>query len=188
MSFTIDDVIAAASPVEKVVSICVAGKLHAEHERLSEELENLPTTGRLGGSPKVKELRDAIGQLEAEMAKRTFEFRFRALSPKAWSDLVAEHPDKTKKLAFDPESLRPAAIAACCVEPAGMDDVVKVQALLDSLTTAQQSQLFDAAWDVNYTAPKGQSSSAAFSDLQAFVKNFASATSEGSPEASSSDE
>lgn len=188
MSFTIDDVIAAASPVEKVVRVCVAGKLNAEHERLNEELVELPGAGRLGGSPKVKELRDAIAKLEEQMAERTFDFRFRALSAKGWSDLVAEHPDKAKKLAFNPETFPPAVIAACCVEPSGMDDPAKVEALLENLSNAQQNLLFDAAWDVNSTAPKGPSSSSGSFALQDFAKNLSSVTGEEYPAASSSDE
>lgn len=187
MDFTIDDVIDAASPVERVVPLCVAGKLVAEHERLVEELANTPPPQRLGSKGPHHELSEAIATLEAEMTKRTFPFRFRALTPKAWSDLIAAHPDKSaKRLAFDPDTFPTAAISATCVEPAGMDDPVKAAALLDQLSTAQQNLLFDAAWDVNATVPKGPSSSSGFDALLDYAKSFGSATSEASPEASSS--
>lgn len=184
MSFSIDDVIAKATPVERVVPVCVAGKLAGEYEQLKAELENLPGGGRLGGG-RNKEILDRLRELEAEMKDATFPFRFRSVSPKAWSDLIAAHPDKAGKRVFDLDTFPVAAIAACCVEPAGMDNPEKVEALMASLSTAQQGELFDGAWEVNTSAPKGMSSFSASSALQDFVKNSGSAPSTESPAASS---
>ena len=92
------------------------------------------------------------------MKARTFAFRFRALSPKAWSDLLAAHPSKDKTKIFEANTFPDAAIRACCVEPAGLDDDARFAALLSQLSVAQQSDLFDGAWAVNTSAPKGLSS------------------------------
>src|SRR5690606_3041505 len=140
-SFSLDDVLAAASPVERVVSVCVAGKLIGEYEHLKTKMER--GFQSLGGNAK---LRDQLAELERKIDAATYDFRFRALSPKAWSDLVAQHPDKSGNKLFNIETFPTAAIAACCVEPEGMDDPEKVAALLDKLSTAQQAELFDAAW------------------------------------------
>lgn len=183
--FSIDDVIAAASPVERVVSVCVAGKLVGEYEQLKRELENSPGAGRLGSSTRTTDIQARLVELEAEMQAATYDFRFRALPAKKWSDLLSAHPSKDKNRLFDVDTFVPAAIAACCVEPAGMDDPEKVEALVASLSTAQQGELFDGAWEVNTSAPKGLNSFTASAALRDFVKNSSSAASEESPAASS---
>ena len=186
-TFSIDDVIATAKPVERVVAVCVAGELVGEYEQLKVELENLGPVRTLGGG-RDTEIRARLAELEGEMKARTFDFRFRALPAKAWSDLMAKHPDKAGKRLFDVDAFPPAAIAACCVEPAGMDDPEKVAKLLETLSTAQQGDLFDGAWEVNTAAPTGMSSYSASAALRDFARSSGSAAPEGSPEASSSGE
>lgn len=187
MSFTIDDVIAKATPVERIVPVCVAGKLAGEYEQLKVELDRASGAARLGGGPAV-EITKRLVALEAEMREATYNFRFRALSARAWSDLIAAHPDKGGKRLFNVDTFPPAAIAACCVEPAGLDDPDKVAALLASLSTAQQGDLFDGAWEVNTSAPKGMNSFTAFAAHQDSAKNSSSVTPEESLAALSSGE
>lgn len=184
MSVSIDDVISAAKPVERVVKLCVAGELVAEYEKLKDELDNLGRVRTLSGG-RDAELRARLVELEGEMKARTFEFRFRALSAKAWSDLMAKHPDKGGKRLFNLETFPVAAIAACCVEPAGMDDPDKVAALMDKLSSAQQNDLLDGAWEANTAAPKGMSFYSESAAHLGSARSSASAATEGSPAASS---
>jgi hypothetical protein len=185
-AFSIDDVIADATPVERVVPVCVAGKLVGEYEQLKAELERVQgaITGRLGGSAS-REIIARLRELEGQMKAKTYDFRFRALPAKGWSDLMSAHPDKAGKLRFNADTFPAAAILACCVEPA-LDDPAKAEALLASLSAAQQNELFDGAWEVNSSAPKGMNSFTAFADLQDFAKSSDSAPGTESPAADSS--
>ena len=163
------DVLRKATLATRTVSICVAGELAGEHEDLVAELEKLTIAAatapaRLGGNgkdPAAVAVAERIQVVEAEMAEATYDFRFRALSSKAWSDLLAAHPDPKRERMFAPDTFVPAAIAACCVDPEGMDDPEQAAALFESLSAGQQDELFSAAWEVNQTGPKGQTSSLA---------------------------
>lgn len=193
---SLDDILADASPVEHVVNVCVAGKLVAEYQQLEAELERTqaadPMDRRLGSSGpdgNATAIAQKMRDLAEKMREATYAFRFRALSPKAWSDLVAKHPDKSSsKRLFDPETFPPAAIAACCIEPEGMDDPEKVAALMEKLSVAQQADLFDGAWEVNTSAPKEMNSSAAYAALLHSEQSWNTRVSTESPGASSSDE
>lgn len=187
---TLENIIANTSPVERIVRICVAGRLVAEHQRLEAELEAARRAdhGRLGGSAAVQRLAQQILDVQDQMRQHTYAFRFRALHPKAWSDLIAEHPDPDKKLLVDPVSFPAAAIAACCVEPVGMDDPAKLEKLLGKLSHAQTQELFDGAWEVNTTAPKELTSFVASVALHDSATSSTTARLGGSPAASSSDE
>lgn len=163
-SKTLDDIIAKATPVERTVYVCVAGALAGEAERVRDEMESLQsnpvTQARLSTGDKSVELLAELDRIHAEMAEATFPFRFRAVSPKRWSDLISAHADPQTG-GVDMASFGVAAIAATCYEPEGMDDEESLSRLLDNLSPAQQAELVDAAWEVNTTAPKGVTSSVA---------------------------
>jgi hypothetical protein len=89
-------------------------------------------------------------ELRAEMAEAMVEFRFRALSPKAWSDLLAEHPGRRPEELFNPETLEPAAIAACSLSP--VMTVEEYGELAEMLTHGQQEALANAVWVLNTEA------------------------------------
>lgn len=170
----VKDVTAKATALTKTVRICVAGELSGEHERLNAELEaalrdTAVTDARLGGSKDAAqvELAERIRELESEMDDSTFAFKFRAVKSKAWSDLLAEHPDPKRERLFNAETFIPAAIAACCIEPEGFDDPEAVAELFDALSAGQQGELFEAAWEVNQGGPLGVKSSLASAVLQA---------------------
>ncbi len=153
---SLDDIIGAATPAERLVEVCVAGALVAEHQQLERELEQArqadAVTGRLGRST-AKDLAEKIQDVERRMREKTYPFRFRAVSPKVWSDLLAAHPDPAGKRSWNSVTFVPAAIAASCVEPDGMSDPEKVGKLLEVLSPGQQDELFVAAFEANTQAP-----------------------------------
>lgn len=174
---TIADVLKKAKPAQRSVEICVDGSVSAEHEELVAELEGLAVANpgaidpRLSGprDPAAVALAERVTALEAEMAEATVTFRFRALAAKPWSDLLAKHPDPKRERLFNPDTFVPAAIAACCIDPEGFDDAEQVAALFDALSAGQQTDLFEAAWEVNQSGPKGQTSLLASALLQPSV-------------------
>ena len=191
---SLDDIIADASPVERVVSVCVAGKLVSEHQELEEQLERAQnadmSAARLGGTNNgnTTELARKIRDLEDRMRASTYTFRFQAKTPEEWSNLIAAHPDKDGNKLFNTETFPSAAIAACCVEPEGMNDPAKVARLMEVLSPAQQADLFDGAWEVNTNSPKELTSYTASAVLRNYETNLGSATSTVSPALDSSDE
>lgn len=163
-SKTLDDILAKATPVERTVYVCVAGALAGEYEAIRDEMEKLQnnpvTQARLSTQDKSVDYLAQLDRISEEMAEATFAFRFRAVSPKKWSDLAAANADPTTG-GINMQTFTVAVIGACCVEPEGLDDPAQLDRLLDNLSPAQQSELFDAAWEVNNTAPKGVTSSGA---------------------------
>lgn len=161
---TLDTIIAEASPAEQIVHVCVAGKLVAEHQELERELrlaqdDDLARSAKLSQTSRVREIARRIQRVEAQMREHTHLFRFRALSPRAWSDLLAAHPPRDgKREGFNIDTFPAAAISACCVEPEGMSDPEAVDRLLAVLSPAQQSEMFEAAWNVNNRSPKALTS------------------------------
>lgn len=182
----LDEVIANASRVERVVPVCVSGGLVAEHQKVSAELEEAQVNPMRLGDNRLQKLQERLSEIEQEMRGYTYEFRFRALSAKGWSDLMAAHPDPEGQRVFNVETFPKAAISACAVEPEGMDDPEKVQQLLDILSPAQQGELFDGAWEANTDSPKGLTSSIESDTPPASVTNLSSVTSTGSPDPTSS--
>lgn len=181
----LDEVISKASRVERIVPVCVAGHLVAEHQQVSAELQDAALSpGRMGDTTQSR-LRERLVDIEKEMKKYTYEFRFRAMSAKEWSDLLVAHPDPDGQRAFNVDTFPTAAISACAIEPEGMDNPEKVQQLMDILSPAQQGDLFDGAWEVNTDSPKGQSWLTESDDHQASVTSLRSVTSTESPEATS---
>lgn len=186
----LDDIIGAATPAERLVSVCVAGALVAEHQQLERELERAQQTEvaqkRLGQKSPAQEVAARIEKLQEQMREQTYTFRFRAISAKAWSDLIAAHPDPSGKRTWNNHTFVPAAITACCVEPEGMDDPERVGKLLDVLSPAQQDDLFMGAFEANTTAPTVPFSYAASAVLRNSVTSSDTASPTGSPAASSS--
>lgn len=147
----IRDIIAAAKPAERSVSLCLRGDLNTAIEDADRELQQelvVPANQTLGGNPRIRELADLIESLRTEMRESETTFTFRAIHPKAWSDLIAAHPSrKDKPEAFNIETLPLAAISVCAIDPemtlADVDDLMAV------LNAGQRDDLFEAAWRVN---------------------------------------
>lgn len=192
---TAADVLKAAEPMERTVKVCVAGDLVADYDAAVAEMERAQQasdsiTGRLSartdGHETVAALARKVRDLETAMSERTFTFRFRAVSGKRWSDLLAEHASKDKNKLFNADTFVPAVIADCCIDPEGFDDVEVVAELFDKLTAGQQSDLFEAVWEVNQAAPKEVTSSAASAILRRCETTSTTAPTVESPAASSS--
>jgi hypothetical protein len=147
----IRDIIAVAKPAERSVVLCLRGDLNSQVEEADRELQQeitAPENQTLAGSPRVRELADLIESLRTQMRKSAATFTFRAIHPKAWSDLVAAHPSrKDKPEAFNTQTLPAAAIAACGIDP--VMTPADVEDLLAVLNSGQRDDLFEAAWRVN---------------------------------------
>lgn len=155
--FTLADISAKATPNERVVSLCLAGGLFADHQRLEADLEEAQSAELVGSSgrklsevPASTKIARALVALETEMKASTFDFTFRQLSRAEWKALMADHPTKKPtEERVNVDTFSPAAVVACCVQPKGFDDPKVFTAFWDNLSAGQQSTLFGAAWDVN---------------------------------------
>ncbi|MFI6594999.1 hypothetical protein ACIBHX_02055 [Nonomuraea sp. NPDC050536] len=153
----VDDLKAKVRRPEKTVSLCLAGDLQAEFEDLERELaaaRDQPSSGTLaGGSAEAAEIARRIQALQAEMREHSEVFKFRGLTRREHSDLVARHPPTEEQLEQSPnvdvnwETYGVALIAACCVSHPMTE--AEAGELVDILTTAQYSALYQAASAVN---------------------------------------
>jgi hypothetical protein len=151
LGLDIEAIIAGATAREITVPLVLAGALQGEYEALERQLSDAAAlVGQsLAGSPRTR-IAERMEALREEMAAHLVEFRFRALSPQAWSDLLAAHPADKPEMLFDPDTLFPAAIAACAVEPAMTVD--QYRRLAEKLSAGQQGVLQQALWDLNTAA------------------------------------
>lgn len=82
------------------------------------------------------------------MAANEAEFRFRALSARAYSDLLAAHPPREGvQETANAATLPGALVAASCVDPVMTAE--EYAELAEVISHAQAEALFDAAWTVN---------------------------------------
>ncbi|MFI7691789.1 hypothetical protein ACIBQ6_22160 [Nonomuraea sp. NPDC049655] len=141
---------------EKSVSICVAGDLQVTYEQMERDLAKAreqPSKGTLAGSanPEAAEIARQIQALQEEMREHTEVFRFKGLTRREYSDLVAKHPptdeDEAKGSDVNWETFGVALIAACCVSHPMTNE--EAGELVDILTAAQYGALFRAANAVN---------------------------------------
>lgn len=154
----ISDIIGQIRRPEKTVPICLAGDLQAEFEELERDLAlareaGRPSEGTLAGgaNPMATTIAQQIMELRERMREHTVVFRFRGLSSKAYSDLVAQHPpteeEKEKGLDIGWDTFPAALIAACAISPAMTAE--QARRLSDELTQAQWDALFSGAFSVN---------------------------------------
>lgn len=159
---SLGDVLAAAKPREASVTICVAGDLAGEHDRLAAELqaERAKDVTSIAGNPRVVELAQHIQELEGRMKAAEFTFTFRALPSREWSDLVANHPPRDgHDERFNTSTLPVEVIKRCLIEPAG--SAAEIDTLMDRLSDGAFDRLFTTAWDANRQGPSVPFSSAA---------------------------
>lgn len=144
---------ALAKPVERTVTVCLAGDLNAQYEDLERNLgialkSPQVTLGSIGAE---REIADAMEALRAKMTEHEVTFRFRGMSSRGWSDLMAEHPGRPgKDEAFNTETFPDAMLAACAVDP--VMNVEEVTELADTLSNSQFGALFECAWACNQKA------------------------------------
>ncbi|MEV7358208.1 hypothetical protein [Kitasatospora sp. NPDC091276] len=151
MGLDIEAIIEGATAREVTVPLCLAGALQGEYEALERQLmDAAATVGQsLAGSPRTQ-VAERMEALREEMTRHLVEFRFRALDPHAWSDILAAHPASTPDMLFDPGTLFPAVIAACSVDP--VMTVEQYKRLATKMSAGQQNVLEQALWDLNNTA------------------------------------
>jgi len=142
---TIEDILGDAAPRETSLQVCVAGDLAGQLDALLASRAGVARTSLAGEG--IGELETEIAAVRARMAERTHTFTFRALTGKAWSDLLAAHPSPTKDRVFDVETFPAALVSACCRAPEM--DLDQTTRLFDSLNEGGRQALFEAAWGVN---------------------------------------
>lgn len=119
--------------------ICLRQDLVGQHIEKDAELQRLTEQFAEGIlKPKaVQELAQQVRDLEAEIEANTVEFVFESKPERDWTSLVAAHPPTKKQLEanrnadHNPDTFRPAAIAATCVDPAmTVEDAAQMRDLL----------------------------------------------------------
>lgn len=154
----IDDIIAAAKLPEKTVPLCLRGDLQAVWEDLERQLTAVTDDGEdtLAGPDKSagRALAERMEAIRGEMLEHTAQFRLRALSSKAWDDLVTKHaPSKEEREAgaeINGQTFGVALLAACAVDPPMSED--QAGRLVDSITNRQWLELYTGARSLNQLA------------------------------------
>jgi len=150
---TFDDVMALAEPREAEVRLVLAGNLAADADRIVAKLDALdrqrPGASLADGAERAHLVKE-LEELRELMQSSEVAFRFRALPPKEYSDMITAHPSPVPGKDFDAESLQPDIIARCCIEPLMTRD--QVDQLLSRLNERQRDELFGGAWVANNAA------------------------------------
>jgi hypothetical protein len=150
-----DDVMALAKPRETSVTLCLAGDLAADADRVVAALDALDQQQRRPGASLADgteraQLTKELEELRELMQSSEVAFRFRALPSKEYSDMIAAHPSPEPGKEFDAVSLQPDIIARCCIEPVMTRE--QVDQLLGRLNERQRDELFGGAWFANNAA------------------------------------
>ena len=156
MGKKIGAIVAGAKLDERTVTVCTRGDLNAEIEDLQRQLVQADrdfVKQSLADVSPARGLAERIEVLREQMRADEHVFKFRALSAKAWSDLLAEHPPRHgHDEIWNLETFPAACVAACCVEIDGEAetlDAADVEALFDVLNSKQRDDLFDGAYLAN---------------------------------------
>lgn len=155
---TIEEILARAKPRTEVVSICLAGDLRAEHNRLTAELDRLAEQSvgnkMASGNGEAHAVAAQIQQLEADMGKAEQEFRFQGISEDALEALRERFPPREgKRETWNVSAAGPALVAACSAEPPMTE--AQAELLRKSLAQGDWDTLVEAAWTA--TASRDQS-------------------------------
>lgn len=146
----IEDILKAATPRERTVSVCIRGDLASEVERLTDELGRVSQdwqpesiADEHPGRRIAAELHQA--QAAAEAAEQPFVLRY--IGDRAYNDLLAAHPSDNANELFDDRTFPKALIAAACVDPKMTPE--QAGELFEVINQGEQKRLFDAAWEVH---------------------------------------
>lgn len=151
---SLSDILEAAKPREASVTICVAGDLAGEHDRLTAELQSARAreVTSIEGNPRAVELAQQITELQERMEAATFTFTFRALSSRDWSDLLASHPPREgQSEQFNAATFPVALVKRCLVDPVA--EAAEIDTLIGRLSDGAFERLFDTAWTANRSGP-----------------------------------
>lgn len=147
---TFDDVMALAKPRETEVVLCLAGDLAADADRVIAALDafDLQRPGAsLADGAERAHLAKELDEIRELMQSSEIAFRFRALPPEEYSNMIAAHPSPVPGVEVDAVSLQPDIIARCCIQPAMTRE--QVDRLLERLNERQRDDLFGGAWRAN---------------------------------------
>lgn len=132
-------------------------ELAARHEQLDAELMAAMEADKkdlgIGEVPRSAALAQALSEFEDEIEESKVAFRFRALSKRAWADLIAQHPPTKEQLRdhagldHNPLTFPVAAVAASCSDP--VMTLEQAQRLERSLNLSQWGQLWMACLNAN---------------------------------------
>jgi hypothetical protein len=188
MTWTVDDFLGEYEAPSTEVEVCPRAELVAKHQELERRLvEAGQSSSSSLADDGSRRLAEQLQAVETEMSDTARRFRFRALSRRAWRDLLSQHPprkqDKADQLDFNPETFPVAAIAACALEPAMTAEQASL--LEDRLPLGQFQKLWGAVLDVNLGVSDTPKSVLATAILRMNGASSTSAASAASPEASS---
>lgn len=151
--------LAAARLPERTVELCLRGDLQAEFEDLERSLLAAQSAEerqgkRLNAGSPARQIAENMEALRERMREDTIVFRMRALSRRAWGELLKKHPARKddaddELLGFNPESFMPAAIRACTYSPDDIDDETWADLLDERLTEQQFVELQNAVMHLN---------------------------------------
>lgn len=194
VELTLADVAEFTTAAERVVRLCMDGKLFAVHQRLEEELDNLreanigkrPRTGRLNqAEPEVPAdevaLAKRIKKLEADMEEHSADFVFRRIPEDEWDQLVAAHPPREgnkgdERMGINAKTFAAPIVQSCCVSPKGMDTSA-FEPWWKGLSSGQRDVLFyGGAWPANREPGEVPKSLSASSVIRRSVQRSSSAT------------
>jgi hypothetical protein len=152
----IRSLLAGATMAERRVPICLRGDLYADIQRLNADLvvilDNIGRDGRLAGNTDAQRIKDQIEAAQAEMRDHTVDFRIRAISRIAWTELRAAHPPRKdepadENLRINIDTFTAALLPMSIVEPEIDGDTwAELNAVL---TDKQYEDLASAAFAVN---------------------------------------
>jgi hypothetical protein len=148
---------ASATRAERTATVCVAGHLNSRYDELEVDLQRSVEQAKGGSLADGKEQRRLAEDMQAvreQMREHEHTFTFRAMAPKDWSDLQAEHPGRDgKQELFNVDTFPLAAATASLVKIDGQEqdqvDAEAMSALWSVLNAGQRNELFGAAWEAN---------------------------------------
>lgn len=154
MAASIDDILGQLQLPERVYHLCVRPDLQASWEQAEADLAAAERDSRdtlAGMSSAAKAAAKQVQDVEAEMASHMVPLRLRALSSKAWSDLVAKHPPREDldERSWNADTFGVALFAAAAVEPVMSED--QAGSLVDRLTMGQWNDLQSVLFTLNAT-------------------------------------
>lgn len=121
---------------EQATQLCLRPDLLDQHEALEEELTEAvnevkasPRLGTSGETPRIRELVEQIEALEAEIEALSTWFRLRAMPKDRWTALCEQHPPRKGHevdtyLGYNPDAVADAAVRACLYDPVFEDCTV----------------------------------------------------------------
>lgn len=158
-----DDVLTAAKPHQRTVTLVMDGALEDERTRLEDKLSKAEDGDKRAETVDYQPQAPAIARQILDLQKRAkeskVEFTFQSIGRRAWSDLVAKHPATKAQidlaqeldrepLDYDIDTFPIAAMAASLVDPKGVNED-KLRRLEERLSEGQWRRLWVACLGAN---------------------------------------